>query len=82
MIKEEIKLQFYNDIKEAIGGNYGFFSVGFDFGFNHSNQQTKPLIDKIEQLKFELKAADSVNEQLQSKIDEYKLLLNNLNNDL
>lgn len=33
-------------------------------------EQTKELQQRVEQLQFELKAADSVNEQLQSKIDE------------
>jgi len=36
----------------------------------YADQQTKELQQKIEQLQFELKAADSVNEQLQAKIDE------------
>lgn len=35
-----------------------------------SCQQTKELQQKVEQLQFELRAADSVNEQLQTKIDE------------
>lgn len=27
-------------LKSQSGGNYGFFSVGFDFGYNQSNQLT------------------------------------------
>lgn len=36
------------------------------------------FIEKIEQLQFELKAADSVNEQLQAKIDELEKANTNL----
>lgn len=66
---EEIKLDLYNDIKEAVGGNYGFFSVGFDFGYN---QNTKPLIDEIA----ELKASKSeANEAVGSQEDLFRELI-------
>lgn len=38
--------------------------------FEFYDQQTKELQQRVEQLQFELKAADSVNEQLKAKIDE------------
>ena len=50
MTKEEIKLQIYRDIKEGVGGDYGFFSVGFDFGYNQADQQTKELQEKYDEL--------------------------------
>ncbi len=43
----------------------------------YSDQQNKQLLDEIEMLKFQLKAADSVNEQ---KDKEIKNLLLNLTN--
>ena len=82
---ENIKLDMYNGIKEGVGGNYGFFSVGFDFGYNQSKNRIDELLDKIDMLKFQLKAADSVNEQLQFQYNElekamYKLTISNDNN--
>ncbi len=67
---ENIKLDMYNGIKEGVGGNYGFFSVGFDFGYNQSKNRIDELLDEIEMLKFQLKAADSVNEGLSNLIKD------------
>lgn len=51
----------------------------------YSDQQNKALLDEIDMLKFQLKAADSVNEQLQFQYNElekamYKLTISNDNN--
>lgn len=77
MSKEEIKLQIYRDIKEGVGGDYGFFSVGFDFGYNQADQQTKELQEKVECrdkviLEYiNLRYEDTIIiKHLQSKIDE------------
>lgn len=63
---ENIKLELYNGVKEAIGGNYGFFSVGFDFGYN---QQNKALTDEIWRLKRDYKALESINKQFVNNIE-------------
>jgi len=36
--KEEIKTEIYLGIKESIGGNYGFFSEGFDLGYTQCQE--------------------------------------------
>lgn len=61
MNNEEIKLQIYRDIKEGVGGDYGFFSVGFDFGYNQADQQTKQLQAKIDELENEIESMHQNN---------------------
>jgi len=39
----------------------------------YSDQQNKALLDEIDMLKFQLKAADSVNENLSKQIEQYSL---------
>ena len=35
---EQLKLEIYRDIKGGIGGDYGFFSAGFNIGYNQCQQ--------------------------------------------
>lgn len=49
---------------------------------SYSDEYVKWLESKIDLLQFELKAADSVNAQLQSKVDELEKANNQLKLDL
>jgi hypothetical protein len=35
---EQLKLEVYRGIKESIGGDYGFFSEGFDIGYKQCQE--------------------------------------------
>lgn len=81
--REKLFKQYKSDCPQTIGET--------DTAFDNDNfidwlcQQNKQLLDEIEMLKFQLKAADSVNEQLQFQYNElekamYKLTISNDNN--
>ena len=73
--REKLFKQYKSDCPQTIGET--------DTAFDNDNfidwlcQQNKQLLDEIDMLKFQLKAADSVNEQ---KDKEIKNLLLNLTN--
>ena len=73
LTKEEIK-QLANDSFIEYGKHIeiGRYTAGFIKGFEHSDQNTKPLIDEIAKLKQDLKAAESVNEQYRIGLIEIK----------
>ena len=35
---EQFKIKIYKDIKESIGGDYGFFNVGFNIGYSECQE--------------------------------------------
>ena len=35
---EQLKLEIYRDIKGGIGGDYGFFSAGFNIGYTQCQE--------------------------------------------
>lgn len=81
--REKLFKQYKSDCPQTIGET--------DTAFDNDNfidwlcQQNKQLLDEIDMLKFQLKAADSVNEQLQFQYNElekamYKLTISNDNN--
>ena len=48
-------------------------SAVMDMLKQYSLEQNKQLLDEIDMLKFQLKAADSVNENLSKQIEQYSL---------
>ena len=87
-IKEEIK----EKVQEILDKNYCTFQGGNEADIHSCydiaelfEAKNKQLLDEIDMLKFKLKAADSVNEQLQFQYNElekamYKLTISNDNN--
>ena len=78
---EKIALEIYPEHKDLpendITRYFPQYRYGFIQGYIKALEQNKALLDEIEMLKFQLKAADSVNEQ---KDKEIKNLLLNLTN--
>ena len=68
MSKEEI-LKSMNEAYEKAGEN-AYFANGFMAGFEKCHEQIKPLIDEIEMLKFQLKAADSDYQTMETNLNE------------
>ena len=48
---EQLKVEIYRGIKESIGGDYGFFSEGYDLGYT---QCQKDMADTSKVTRFEV----------------------------
>ena len=96
MSKDKYIHERYNEIKESIGGNYGFFEIGFNFGLEYTDQETKLLTEQLEDVKRQnlelqeklIKSNEAlflVNEtvlKLQQQIDEKEKELSDVNGKL
>ena len=44
---EQLKLEIYRDIKGGIGGDYGFFSAGFNIGYTQCQEDMANEIQSL-----------------------------------
>ena len=79
MSKEKYIHERYKDIKESIGGNYGFFEIGFNFGLECADQQTKLLTEQLSDLQSQLTLSEAQLtarkldvKELKEQLDKYK----------
>lgn len=44
---EQLKVEIYRDIQGGIGGDYGFFSVGFNIGYSQCQEDMADVMENF-----------------------------------
>ncbi len=88
MDKETINRQYvvnaYNDVKEAIGGDFGFFETGFNIGFEYATKHLTEQLSVSEEarnvLATDLYKYTAKVDMLEEQLAEKELEIKKLNN--
>ncbi len=77
--KEEIKqlkIEIYKAIKGSIGGDYGFFSEGFNFGYTQCQEDNMEKRYTEEDMRRAMKYASEITNNKMKYVEDY---INSLN---